>query len=195
MDNLYNPYSAEPIAPITRVKENLGLWTGQKYEPFRVDYIEPILRSSPYVIDVLALVAGVTQLAANSAAQAQLVPALQMNTGELFHARWYPLDDVEGGLYQLAGMPRNNMRGGQSRTSLQTLFVDPYLSQTTFWIYGSTPAKDAYIQVFNPKPVFCTIARFAYFGFRYILEALTGITYTGIYPNVQNITYLPAQGR
>jgi hypothetical protein len=195
MENLYNPYDNGPIAPICRVKDNLGIWTGQKYEAFQVDYIEPIMRSSPFVIDILALTT-LTNIPANNFIQAMLVPALQMNLNELFHARWYPLDDVEGALYQLSGMARNAMRGGQSRTSLQTMTVDPNLSSTTFWVLGSTSAKDAFIQAVNPNPVLVYSARFAYFGYRYMLTPLPTTSYNGIYPTVPaNITYLPAQGR
>jgi hypothetical protein len=147
MENLYNIYNSDPIAPICRVKDNIGLWTGQKYEPFKVDYIEPIPRSSTYVVDVVATTAlgGVTNIPGYAFIPAMVFPILQMNINELFHARWYPLDDVEGALYQLSSMARNSMRGGQARTCLMTKAVDPNLASTTFWIYGSSATKDAYI--------------------------------------------------
>ena len=198
MENLYNPYDSGPIAPICRPKDNLGLWMGQKYEPFQVDYIEPIPRSSPYVVDIIAMtaLAGVTAIPAYAFIPVMLIPALQMSLNELFHARWEPLDDVEGALYQLSGMARNALRGGQARTSLLTKTVDPNLATTTFWVYGATAAKDALVQTVNPNPVPVFIARFAFFGYRYILNPISGVSYEGIYPKTPaNITYLPAQGR
>ena len=197
-DNIYNPYDDGPIAPICRVKDNVGIWTGSKYEPFQVDYIEPIPRSSPFVVDIITMtaLAGVTAIPAYAFIPAMLIPALQMNFNELFHARWYPLDDIEGALFQLSSMARYAMRGGQARTSLLTRTADPNLSTTTFWVYGTTAAKDAYIQTVNPNPVPVYVARFAYFGYRYVLSQITGTQYNGIYPTTPaNITYLPAQGR
>jgi hypothetical protein len=188
-DNFYNIYYDGPISPICKINDNLGLWTGKKYEPYRVEYIEPIMRSLPYTIDIVAMLAvgGVTAIPAYTATLALVIPALQMNLNELFHARWEPLDDVEGALYQLSGMARNAMRGGQSRTSLLTKLQDPWLASTTFWILGATAAKDAYIQTVNPNPIPAYIARFAFWGYRYMLEPLP--------TTPPNITYLPAQGR
>jgi hypothetical protein len=190
-DNLYNPYYDGPLTPMCRVNDNLGLWTGQKYEPFKVVYIEPIERSSPYTIDIVALLvaAGVgTAIAAYTGVPALIVPALQMNLNEFFHARWMPLDDIEGALYQPGtGMARNAMRGGQSRNNLLVKVQDPWLASTTFGILGATAAKDAYIMTINPNPVAIFIARFAFWGYRYILEPLK--------ETPANITYFPAQGR
>lgn len=182
--NLYNIYDPGPIAPVCRIGENIAAWTDLKWKPYKVEYIEPIPRSQQFMVDMLVQ-GGITTIAANGNVGAQLVTILQMNNDEMFHARWEPIDDVEGLLYQLSAMSRNKMRGGQSRVDLYTKMYDPYLSTTTFWVLGEN--KDAQIEVRNPEPVAIFIARFAFWGFRYVLSPLNAIP--------QNCTYLPAQGR
>jgi hypothetical protein len=166
------------------VNENIAVWTEQQYKGYKVLYIEPIPRSQVFMVDMLVQ-GQVTVIAANGQIGAQLVTILQMNNDEMFHARWAPIDDVEGGLYQLSGMSRNKMRGGQSRVSLFTERYDPFLSTTTFWVLGEN--KDAQIETRNPQPVAIYTARFAFWGFRYLLSPQ-------IAP-ASNATYLPAQGR
>lgn len=187
--NLYNIYDNGPIAPVCRAKENLAIWTENKYIPYTVEWIEPIQPSRPYMVDLLATIQpAATALAAAGQINAQVLAILQMNKDELLHIRWEPLDDVEGALFQLSNMARNASRGGQARTSLFTRLHDPYLSTTTFWILGGDTAKDAQIQVTNPQGVAVYTCRFVFYGFRYILTRQTGNP-SG------NITYLPAQGR
>lgn len=181
-----NLYDNGPISPIAQIKENLAIWTDGKYKGFNIDFIEPVPRSGPYTIDLL-IVAQVTNVPANLFVNQAVLPALQVNENELLHARWFPLDDVEGQLFELAQMPRFNPRGGQARVTLLTEVYDPYLATTTFWVLGGPGNKDAQIGCYNPQAVAQTQARFCFFGNRYHLKAIEGEI-------PSNARYLPAQG-
>lgn len=183
-NNLYNIYDSGPIAPVCRIGENIAAWTEMKWKYYKVEFIEPIPRSQQYMVDAL-VTSGVTTLAANGILQAQLLTILQMHKDEMFHVRWEPIDDIEGELFELSAVSRNNMRGGQSRVDLFTKTYDPYLATTTFWVLGEN--KDAQIETRNPNPVAIFTARFAFWGYRYILAPTNGTP--------TNATYLPAQGR
>lgn len=180
-----NLYDSAPISPVAQIKENLAIWTDGKYVGFEILFIEPIPRSGPYTIDLLPI-AQVAFVGPFLTINQALIPALQVNQSELFHARWVPLDDVEGQLFELANMPRYNPRGGQARTSLLTEVYDPYLATTTFWVLGGPGNKDANFGCYNPQAVAQTQARFAFFGYRYQLRQLEVVP-----PNAR---YLPAQG-
>lgn len=179
-----NLYDNGPISPIAQIMENLAIWTDGGYKGFQIQFIEPIPRSGPYTIDML-VVAQVTNVGAFLTINQSVLPALQVNEKELFHARWFPLDDVEGMLFELAQTPRFTPRGGQARTSLLTEVYDPWLATTTFWVLGGPGNKDAAFSCYNPHAVAQTQARFAFFGYRYQLKALDGVP-----PNAR---YLPAQ--
>ena len=180
-----NIYDNGPISPIARVRDNLSIYSEQKWLPFNIAYIEPVPLSSPFLIDMLLVVPIVATLAAGATLAKRVVPALQLNSNELIHFRWKPLDDVEGRLYELGAAARFSPRGGHARVSLFTETVDPYLATTTFWILGGQN-KDAQFDVINPNPVgVAAVARFVFWGFRYILEPLKA--------EPSNTTYLPAQ--
>lgn len=179
-----NLYDNGPISPICKINENISAWSEKKWLSFKAVYIEPVPASRPYTVD-LVFTSGATVIAANGAVAAAVLAVLQVNQLELLHLRWEPLDDVEGALWQLAGKARFGGRGGQARVSLFTQIRDPWLATTTFWILGGVTAKDATIGAFNPNPVALPMARFNFFGYRYVLEPLPGTP--------TNTTYLPAQ--
>lgn len=179
-----NIYDNGPISPIARINDNLAIWSEEKWLYWHIDYIEPCPRSQPLLVDMVALAAQTT-IAANGTITKRVLPALQMNKNELLHLRWEPLDDVEGLLWELSGMARFQPRGAHCRVSLFTKLYDPYLATSTFWILGQN--KDMNLECRNPNPVALYIARFAFFGHRYIMTSLSG--------KPENVTYLPAQGR
>lgn len=180
-----NIYDNGSISPIARIGDNLSIWSEVKWTHFNIVFIEPVPRSSPMVVDMVAA-SGATTIAANGTIAKQVVAILLMNAGEMLHLRWEPLDDVEGLLWQLGGQARFQPRGAHARVSQFTSLYDPYLATTTFWLLGGAN-KDMNLEVRNPNPVALPMARFAFFGFRYILETL---------PSEPAITtYLPAQGR
>jgi len=179
-----NIYDNGPISPIARIKDNVSIWTENKWLSYNISYIEPIPFSSPFMVDMLTVAPAVVTLAANATLAKRVVPVLQLNKDELIHLRWKPLDDVEGRLYELGAAARFSPRGGHARVTLFTEIADPNLATTTFWILGGQN-KDAQIDVVNPNPVAIAVARFAFWGFRYILTPLTA--------EPPNTTYLPAQ--
>jgi hypothetical protein len=188
MSEVANIYDNGPISPIARIQDKVAVWTESKWFPYRIVYIEGIPLSSPFRIDLCMISGAYVALAANGQVANTATTVLQMNQNELCHYRWFPLDDVEGGLWELNNMPRYNPKGAQARTSRFTDRYDPYLATTTFWILGNQ--KDVALGCWNPWGVAQVAARFCFFGYRYILE--------GPLPAAElnsPITYLPAQGR
>lgn len=182
-----NLYDNGPLSPIARIKDKLACWLVDKWIPFTIEYIEPIPRSSPFVIDMVAL-SGLLTIPAGGQAPKQAIAVLQMNANELLHLRWEPIDDVEGGLWELANSARFNPFGGQARVSLFTATRDPWLATTTFFILGQQ--KDVNIGAWNPQAIAQPTARFAFWGYRYLLEPIaSGNPFAG------PITYVPVSGR
>lgn len=175
-------YDNGPITPVAKIKENLSIWTrGQKWEHYRIAYIEPMPRSSPMVVEMVAA-SGAATIVANGVIAKRVVAILQLNDLEFLHLRWEPLDDVEGVLWQLATNARFSARNVQARVTPFTSIRDPYLATTTFFILGRD--RDMNLEVRNPNPVALPVARFVFFGFRYMLEVI---------PEPAVSTYLPAQ--
>lgn len=185
MSFVANLYDNGPISPIAQIKENLAIYTDKRYVGYEIQNIEPIPRSGPFTVDLL-VIAQVTQIAAFGNVAQQIFQVIQVNENELLHARWFPLDDVEGQLFELGNMPRFNPRGGQARTTLLTEQYDPYLATATFWVLGGLGNKDAQIGAYNPQARAQTQARFAFFGYRYFLKQLATVP--------ANARYLPAEG-
>lgn len=175
-------YDSGPMRPVCRIKDSLAVYTDNKWKGFNVIYLEPIPRSTPFIID-LVLLNGATTIPANSPMNKQISVALQMTDNELFQVRWEALDDVDGMLWELSNAARFAVRGGQAHVDLWSDTYDPNLSTTTFFIMGNQ--KDAMIGAINPRPVAQPSARFAFWGFRYILDSTPDI-----HPSA---TYLPAQ--
>ena len=185
--NVANIYDNGPISPIARIEDNLTIWSENKWLSYKIAFIEPIPRSSPTVVEMVTA-SGALTIAANGTIAKRLVGILQVSSDELIHLRWEPLDDVEGVLWQLPGQARFSPRGMHARVSKFTSQRDPNLATTTFWVLGGVTAKDVNIEVRNPNPVAVPLARFVFFGFRYVLESING-------KPAGATTYLPAQGR
>jgi len=182
-DNLYNQ---GPITPVCQIGEHLAIYSTTQYLGFQVDFIEPVPRSSQFVVDLVAE-AGVGFLAPSGAIAGQLLPELQVHSNELGHFRWFAIDDIEGQLWQLSNMARFAPRGGQAGINLFTPIFDPWLATTTFWVLGGLGDKDARIGCTNISGAIIGQARFGFFGYRYILKPEAQV-----HPNAR---YLPAQGR
>ena len=179
-----NLYDNGPISPVAQIKQNLSIWAGGLWSHYKIEYIEPMPRSSPTTVDMVALT-GNTLIAANGMLAKSLVAILQLADTEFFHLRWEPVDDVEGVLWELASQGRFASRALQARTSRFTSARDPYLATTTFWVMGRQ--RDIALEVQNPNPVALPQARFAFFGYRYILSELQS--------EPAQTTYVPAEGR
>jgi len=199
----YGIYNPGPIQPVVKFRENLGIWTQNGWEYYRAEYIEPMPRSAPLVADVVAL-AGATGLAANATIQKQVVVALQLNDKELLQLRWEPLDNVEGVLWEQSGSGRFISRSAQARVDRGTSKYDPYLATTTFFVLGRD--RDMNLEARNPMGVATPTARFAFWGYRYVLSALKPLdsryaaaVQQGDLSAVKNqigpVTWIPAEGR
>lgn len=182
MGTVANIYDNGPISPIAKIKQNLSIWSENRWMHHRIDFIEPIPRCTTFTVEMVTF-SGATTIAANGTITKRLITFLLMNRNELLHLRWEPVDDVEGRLWELAEAARFAPRGGHARVSRFTALRDPYLATTTFWILG--PNKDMQLEVLNPNPIALPSARVAFWGFRYMLSVL---------PNEpSDTTWLPAQ--
>ena len=199
-------YSPGPIKPVVKVKENIAVYTQNAWDFFSVDFIEGMPLSAPSIID-LVTVAGVAGMAANGTLAKRIVPALQLNEGEMLHLRWFPLDNVVGTLWERSAQARFNSRGILARCEPMTRTFDPYLATTTFWVLGQN--RDINLQADNPMGYAIPAARFGFFGYRYTLTSLLtpqmsadmrkrlmsgdveAVRQSGLGP----FTWLPAEGR
>lgn len=174
-----NIYEPGVIQPVVQIGENLGIWSDSKWLYFKTDYIEPVPRSSQSVVNFGALAAAATIGKA-------LVQILRLESLQLLHLRFEPLDDVELVLWEKGGAQRFINRSFTARISLLTCLRDPYLATTTFFVLGRD--KDPFIEVFNPSITYARAqSRAIFWGYRYILQELK--TEPAVY------TRIPAEGR
>ena len=178
-----NIYDNGPISPVARIKDNLAIWTSGKWEPYQIQFIEPIPRSSPLRVDFVDLSGAVT-VAANGTIARQLAQVLRLSRDEFLHLRWYPIDDMEGILWEQSSQGRYSARSVQARVNLWTEEWDPWLATTTFFILGMN--RDANFEIRNPMGIAWPQARFVFFGYRYVLDELDKMP--------AQATYLPAEG-
>lgn len=183
MSTVANIYDNGPISPIAKIKENLSIWTLGKWLHYQIENIEPLPRSTPMIVEMV-LASGATTILANGIIAKQVVPILQLSDLEFTHLRWEPIDDVEGVLWEQAGTGRFVTRSVHARVTRFTGIRDPYLATTTFWILGRD--RDMNLEVRNPNPVPLPQARFAFWGFRYMLKSLAG--------QPSQTTWVPAEG-
>lgn len=164
-----NIYDNGPISPIAKIKENLSIWTVGKWAHYSITNIEPLPRSSPMIADMVAL-SGATTIAGNATIAKQVVAILQPKELEFMHLRWEPIDDMEGVLWEQSGTARFNAAAVFARVSRFSAARDPYLATSTFWILGRN--RDMNLEARNPNPVALPLARFVFFGYRYMLTPL-----------------------
>jgi len=162
-------YCSGPIRPVVKIRENMSIWTGGAWEHYRAEFIEPMPRSTPLVVEMVTA-SGATLLAAGATIAKRVVAILQLNGLELLHLRWEPLDNVEGVLWEQSGTGRFQSRGAVARVDRNTVTRDPYLSTTTFFIIGRD--RDMNLEVRNPMRYATPTARFQFWGYRYMLKAI-----------------------
>jgi len=184
MSTVANIYDNGAISPIAKIKENLSIWTIGKWQHFKIEYIEPIPASSPLIVEMVTT-SGALTIAANGSITKQAVPALHVSDLEFLHLRWEPLDDMEGVLWEQAGTGRFVTRSVHARVNMFTHLRDPNLATTTFWILGRD--RDMNLEVRNPNPVAMPLARFLFWGYRYLLSPLD--------KEPTPTTWVPAEGR
>lgn len=170
-----NIYDNGPISPVARINEHLGILTEGSYKYFKIDYMEPLPRSRPLMIDFVALT-----VSANIAAYTSLAarPVAALNPGgsdvqkEFLHFRWEPIDDVEGNLFQLNNMGRFSAAQVFATVTKFSRDTDPWLAGTTFFVIGVN--KEATISAYNPNAVALLRARFVFWGYRYLVTPILG---------------------
>ena len=207
MSEVANLYDSGPISPIARIKENLSVFTGANWAHYKIEFIEPIPPGPASVVDMVAVPTGVrTQIAANGTITKQVINFLQVAEEEFLHVRFEPLDNVEGVIWEQSGQPRFAARNIHARVDKKTRQWDPYLSTTTFYIIGLN--RDMNLEVRNPMGYIMPVARFIFWGERYVLTEwpCDGISSAdqkklkqGDQETVRRIigqtTWIPAEGR
>ncbi len=199
-------YDSAVIQPVCKFMENISIFTSGLWNHYQVQYIEPMPRSPASTVDMIAQ-AGATILAANATLAKRVVTILQVNDFELLHLRWRPLENVEGLIWEQSGTAKFNSRNIHCRVDRFSVEDDPHLAQTTFFVLGIN--RDMNLEVRNPMQVAIPIARFVFWGFRYVLKDWTSLkTFTTVEKNlllqgdldsvkrlIGTTTWLPAEGR
>ena len=191
MPTLSGIYDSDVIQPIARTKENLSIWTVGSWSHFRIQNMEPLPISSPMVAEMVALTGNVNLAAYGTIAQSVVV-ILQPRELEFLQLRWYPIDDVEGVLWEQSGQGRFVTRSVHARVSRFTRDYDPNLVMTQFFILGMN--RDMNLEVRNPNPNILPLARFVFFGYRYMLFEHDKATATEIEEGRKATTWIPAEG-
>jgi hypothetical protein len=190
-------YDSNPIQPVAKIRENLSIWTTGKWRHYRIENIEPMPRSRPSIVDLVALSAAPTgTILANGTIAANVLNIFQLDENnesvEMLGLRWEAIDDVEGVLWEQQSVGRFVSRSIAARVDLLTGVRDPYLATTSFFVLGRD--RTPYLSVFNPRPVAQPTARFAFWGHRYALSNLPADTVMQIEKGQRVTTWLPAEG-
>jgi hypothetical protein len=173
MSEVANIYDNGPISPVAKIHENLGILTEGAYRYFNIDYIEPLPRGRPMMIDMVALT-NQANIPAYTQFPAQLITAIRPGGSdskkEFLQLRWEPNDDVEGFLFEVENQGRLSAAGVFASVTRFSRVQDPWLAATTFFVIGVN--KDARIAAYNPHAVALPRARFVFWGFKYLLIPL-----------------------
>jgi hypothetical protein len=161
------PYKAGPIEPVVMPGEFVGVWVNKVWNFYKVDYIEPVPASDPIEQDFGTLAAG-----ASTAGAVQL-NLLEMADLEFGQFRVRVIDDVNCILFQGRADQRHKTNVRVGTYTRFTNLVDPCGHTTEFYVHED---NWAYIQATNPTDYALTQARVAFYGFRYVLQAMPEYT-------------------
>jgi len=192
MSILSGIYDSGVITPVVKIRENVSIFTVGQWSHYKVEYIEGLPRSSTMTVEMVTL-SGAATIAANGTIAKQVIAFLQLADLELVHLRWEPIDDMEGILWEQSSQGRFAARAVHARVDMLTSTRDPNLATTTFFILGKN--RDMNLEVRNPAPVARALARFVFFGYRYVLSELDAITVKRIMDGSVPSTWIPAEGR
>ncbi len=168
---VYDAHQPGPITPVAQIKQNLSIYSGQKWNHYRIEYLEGQPLGSQSIIDMMAIAPIATVLAANGTLAKRVIAQLRANINELLHFRWRPLEALEGLLWEQPNKSRYESRGLASRVDWRSETHDPYLAATTFFSLGiGTGDRDFNIEVRNPMGFTYPQARFEFSGYRYVLS-------------------------
>jgi len=205
MPSLSGIYDSAWIQPIAKIKENLSIWTQGSWSHYVINYLEPVPPGPASTVEMVTA-SGAAWLLPYATIAKQVVAILQPNELEFMHLRWEPLDNVEGVLWEQAGQAKFNVRNFHARVDLNTKLWDPHLVSTTFWILGMN--RDMNLEVRNPMPVVIPMARFRFWGYRYLLSLFDATALTApdraklaqgdietVRKHVGPTAWIPAEGR
>lgn len=158
------------IEPVVEVGQNLLLAGRAQYALYQVSYIEEIPASFPFIVNVGAIVAGVTAPNFNTN------NILDMEYGQLGHFRSFVLDDINVMILQPLATARFGNKSMQARVNAFTALLDPCGHQTEIFLFED---DRPYLQVTNPQGYNLAQARIAFYGFKYVLGNENGAGPTG----------------
>lgn len=155
------PYKAGPIEMVVLAGETVGLYVNNQLHFARVDYVEPIPRSNPLVLDFGALGAGA------STAKTQLA-LIEMPTNEFGQFRMAAIDDIEVSLWQ--GQSDGRLRTKSRMAAISRFTALHGEEQTTeFYVFEN---QWAYGVALNPTGYALVQSRLAFWGYRYVTTKL-----------------------
>ncbi len=170
--NYYDAHQPGPIAPAAQIRQNVSIWTQQVWEHYNIDFIEGMPLGSQSIIDMVNA-AGVTTIAANGTLAKRVITQLRVNMNEMLHLRWHPIEALEGILWEQPNKSRNESRALASRVDFRSGEQDPHYAATTFFILGIGQGdRDFNLEVRNPQGFAYPMARFQFWGYRYILKPI-----------------------
>ena len=176
-----------PIAPIALAGQRIAVWAGARWEAFRIRFLEPLPRSSPFVFNVGAV-------AANQDSNPTQLINLQLSVDppELVQLRFYPLDDIEVNLRRGQSDQRFKTMGLVARADIFTPQVDRCLHTTEFVVLKNDAP---WLVIHNPTAYAIVVSRTAFFGFRFMLDDMK-VSYptVGEMDKLAPITYVAAGG-
>ncbi len=162
-------YDSGPMQPVFRVKDTVAVLSQGKYRFLIIDQQEPYPASRQTIVDMLSIAPAVTSIAASGGTVVKrVVQILQVNTNELIHMRFEPVDNIQGALYQPSGVSKFHPANLMCRVDRTTRHRDPYLSSTTFFVLGEK--EDVNLETFNPMGVALPQARFQFWGDRNVVS-------------------------
>lgn len=160
---MLHTYNAGPIEQVVMPGETVGIWINKVYEFYKILYIEGVMRSDPVTQDLGALAAAATTAVTQ-------ITLLQMPDLEFAQLRMEVLDDVEVIVYQGRADQRHKLFTRVATLNRFLPLFDPCAHLTEMYEF-----EDNYIflQATNQTSYALTQARVVFWGFRYVLEALT----------------------
>jgi len=161
---MLHTYKAGPIEQVVLPGETVGIWVNKVYEFYRALYVEGIMRSDPVTIDL-----GATTVAAPITALTQAT-LLQMPDQEFAQFRMEVLDDVQVAVYQGRADQRHKLFTVNAALNRSLPLHDPDAHTTEMYEYED---NYLFLQATNLTAYPITQARVSFWGYRYVLEALT----------------------
>lgn len=148
--------------PICKIKENIGVLTGDGEKYFKVIYREQLPASEDLIVDFGAI-------ADDGVDADNEITDIEMNSGELGQYRFEPLDPIKVEVKQPMAASRFSIKNTVVRVSQRSVINNPTLSDTEFYVFEN---DNVYMTATNNSGAALTKSRVQFYGYRYILEEL-----------------------